>query len=54
VFQEEQQARSQEFLVRWSPDGGQSYREIVRQQHNFSPRCIPIRCPEVDRRGPSK
>ena len=24
-------------MLRWSPDGGQSYREIVRQQYNFSP-----------------
>ena len=23
--------------MRWSPDGGQSYREILRQQFNFSP-----------------
>jgi hypothetical protein len=37
VFHEEDQARTQEFVLRWSPDGGQSYREIVRQQYNFSP-----------------
>jgi hypothetical protein len=37
LFQEDQQARTQEFVLRWSPDGGQSYREIVRQQYNFSP-----------------
>lgn len=37
VFHEDQQARTQEFVLRWSPDGGQSYREIVRQQYNFSP-----------------
>src|SRR5438046_7675804 len=37
LFHEDQQARSQEFVLRWSPDGGQSYREIVRQQYNFSP-----------------
>jgi len=36
-FHENQQARTQEFVLRWSPDGGQSYREIVRQQYNFSP-----------------
>jgi hypothetical protein len=30
--------RTQEFTLRWSPDGGQSFREIVRQQWNFSPR----------------
>ena len=29
--------RTQEYVLRWSPDGGQSYREIVRQQWNFSP-----------------
>jgi hypothetical protein len=23
--------------LQWSPDGGQSFREIVRQQWNFSP-----------------
>jgi hypothetical protein len=37
VFAEAQQARTQEFVVRWSADGGQSYREIVRQQYTFSP-----------------
>ena len=36
LFQEDQRARTQEFVLRWSPDG-QSYREIVRQQYNFSP-----------------
>jgi hypothetical protein len=37
LFHEDQQARTQEFVLRWSPDGGQSYREVVRQQYNFSP-----------------
>ncbi len=37
VFQEDEQERTQEFVLRWSPDGGQSYREILRQQFNFSP-----------------
>ena len=37
LFGEDEQARTQEFVLRWSPDGGQSYREIVRQQYNFSP-----------------
>jgi hypothetical protein len=36
-FQEPEQSRTQEFVLRWSPDGGRSYREIVRQQYNFSP-----------------
>ena len=29
--------RTQEFVLRWSPDSGQSFQEIVRQQWNFSP-----------------
>ncbi len=37
VFQEDEQDRTQEFVLRWSLDGGQSYREIVRQQYNLSP-----------------
>jgi hypothetical protein len=37
VFQEDEQERTQEFVLRWSPDDGQSYREILRQQFNFSP-----------------
>ena len=37
VFHEDEQERTQEFVLRWSPDGGQSYREILRQQYNFSP-----------------
>ena len=37
VFHEAEQGRTQEFVLLWSADGGQSYREIVRQQYNFSP-----------------
>ncbi|MCU7905570.1 MAG: carbohydrate-binding protein [Candidatus Thiodiazotropha sp. (ex Epidulcina cf. delphinae)] len=29
--------RTQQYLLRWSPDGGRSFREIARQQWNFSP-----------------
>ncbi len=36
-FNEEQYARTQEFVLRWSPDDGQTYQEIARQQYNFSP-----------------
>lgn len=36
VFNEDEQERTHEFVLRWSSDGGQSYREIVRQQYNFS------------------
>ena len=37
VFEEAKTERTQEFFLRWSPDGGRSFREIVRQQWNFSP-----------------
>jgi hypothetical protein len=37
VFEETEVGRTQEFVLRWSPDGGRSFREIVRQQWNFSP-----------------
>ncbi|PYV60038.1 MAG: hypothetical protein DMG97_09560 [Acidobacteria bacterium] len=37
VFEENEIARTQEFVLRWSPDGGSSVKEIVRQQWNFSP-----------------
>jgi len=36
VFYESAKERTQEFVLRWSPDGGRSFREIVRQQWNFS------------------
>lgn len=36
-FDEQATARTQEFVLRWSPDRGRSYREIVRQRYNFSP-----------------
>ena len=37
VFEETETERTQEFVLRWSPDGGRSIREIVRQQWNFTP-----------------
>ena len=37
LINEPHQTRTQEFALRWSADGGQSYREIVRQQYNFNP-----------------
>ena len=33
--------RTQEFTLRWSADGGRSFREVVRQQWNFSPQSAP-------------
>lgn len=37
AFVEPAVQRTQEYLLRWSGDGGKSFREIVRQQWNFSP-----------------
>ena len=37
VFEETETERTQEFVLRWSGDGGRSFREIVRQQWNLSP-----------------
>src|SRR5437867_6358834 len=37
AFEENEIKRTQAFVLRWSPDSGHSFREIVRQQWNFSP-----------------
>ena len=36
-FVESRTERTQEYVLRWSPDGGKTFRDIVRQQWNFSP-----------------
>ena len=36
-FVELETERTQEYVLRWSSDNGLSFREIVRQQWNFSP-----------------
>jgi hypothetical protein len=47
-FQEDERQRTQQFVLRWSSDGGQSYREIVRQQYNFSPPDCTSECEDYD------
>lgn len=37
VFEESKSERTQEFVLRWSKDGGSSFTDIVRQQWNFTP-----------------
>jgi len=37
VFEDSENTRTQEFVLRWPSDSGNSFREIVRQQWNFSP-----------------
>jgi hypothetical protein len=41
IFYEEEQARTQEFVLRWLPDAEESFREILRQQYHFSPPGTP-------------
>jgi hypothetical protein len=36
-FVETDAERTQQYVLRWSADNGQSFQEIVRQQWNFSP-----------------
>ena len=43
-FHEAESERTQQFVLRWSSNGGQSYREIVRQQFNFSPAGTTSEC----------
>jgi hypothetical protein len=37
AFEDSENTRTQEFVLRWCPDTGHFFREIVRQQWNFSP-----------------
>ena len=37
VFREEESSRTQEFVLRWLPQGESAWKEIVRQQWTFSP-----------------
>lgn len=36
-FEESAQTRTQEFVLRWRPAGSDSWRDVLRQQFNFSP-----------------
>ncbi|MDR9501093.1 MAG: hypothetical protein RI601_04805 [Desulfurivibrionaceae bacterium] len=36
-FLEPDRDRTQQFVLRWSPDRGKTFQQIVRQQWNFSP-----------------
>ena len=36
-FRETKTERTQEYVIRWSADGGQEFREVIRQRWNFSP-----------------
>ena len=47
-FHEENMERTQQFVLRWSSNSGQSYQEIVRQQYNFSPPVTTSECEDYD------
>ena len=46
IFEENEIQRTQEFVLQWSPDGGLSVKEIVRQQWTFSP---PVSTREIEK-----
>ena len=48
AFEEDERERTQQFVLRWSSDGGRSYREIVRQQYNFSPPGSTSECEDYE------
>ena len=41
-FEEKGSPRTQEYVLRWSLDGGHDFQEIVRQQWNFDPKNAAI------------
>ena len=48
VFREEECERTQEFVLRWLPNGGDCWRDIIRQQWNFSPPNTVQECEEYN------
>jgi hypothetical protein len=46
VFREEACPRTQEFVLRWLPANRGDWRDVVRQQWNFSPTDTPLECEE--------
>jgi hypothetical protein len=46
VFKEKEFARTQEFVLRWLPQGTSAWKDVVRQQWNFSPPTSENECEE--------
>jgi hypothetical protein len=46
VFKEKDLSRTQEFVLRWLPQGASAWKDIVRQQWNFSPLMTENECEE--------
>lgn len=53
VFKEEDFPRTQEFLLRWLPSGAGPWKDVVRQQWNFSPPHAVDECEEYKVELPS-
>jgi hypothetical protein len=53
LFKEEAFSRTQEFVLRWLPYRAGSWKEIVRQQWNFSPPATVDECEEYKLELPS-
>ena len=48
VFKEKGLARTQEFVLRWLPQGTSAWKDVVRQQWNFSPPITENECEEYN------
>ena len=48
VFKENEFTRTQEFVLRWLPRGTSAWKDVVRQQWNFSPPITEIECEEYN------
>ena len=48
VFKEKEFARTQEFVLRWLPQGTSAWKDVVRQQWNFSPPTSENECEEYN------
>jgi hypothetical protein len=46
IFREQERERTQEFVLRWLPNGVVSWKDIIRQQWNFSPPNTVKECEE--------
>lgn len=48
LFQEEERARTQEFVLRWLSQHAGAWKDVVRQQWNFSPPTAQTECEEYN------
>ena len=53
VFKEKEFARTQEFVLRWLPQEARTWKDVLRQQWNFSPPVTEEECEEYKVHLPS-